>query len=183
MVYGKKQIGLAFLLTALAGCLLHGLYALWPNAFTALASPIWESLWEHLKILAWPYLAAALVLTWNRPTGIRPWLLSLLLMCAGMLGGGVPVPHRSGGRVLLAGPGAVSAPSAVRLLVSTAVLRPLRGGEMEAAPGGGGGPPAADGPVYPVAPGPPAVCGPVRGGHLEPAALLTSFLSPAALVY
>lgn len=88
MVYGKKQIGLAFLLTALAGCLLHGLYALWPNAFTALASPIWESLWEHLKILAWPYLAAALVLTWNRPTGIRPWLLSLLLMCAGMLGAG-----------------------------------------------------------------------------------------------
>ena len=59
----KKQIGLAFLLTALAGCLLHGLYALWPNAFTALVSPIWESLWEHLKILVWPYLAAALVLT------------------------------------------------------------------------------------------------------------------------
>ena len=88
MVYGKKQIGLAFLLTALAGCLLHGLYALWPNAFTALVSPIWESLWEHLKILVWPYLAAALVLTWNRPTGIRPWLLSLLLMCAGMLGAG-----------------------------------------------------------------------------------------------
>ena len=53
-----------------------------------MASPIWESLWEHLKILAWPYLAAALVLTWNRPTGIRPWLLSLLLMCAGMLGAG-----------------------------------------------------------------------------------------------
>lgn len=88
MVYGKKQIGLAFLLAALAGCLLHGLYALWPNAFTALVSPIWESLWEHLKILVWPYLAAALVLTWNRPTGIRPWLLSLLLMCAGMLGAG-----------------------------------------------------------------------------------------------
>ena len=38
--------------------------------------------------MAWPYLAAALVLTWNRPTGIRPWLLSLLLMCAGMLGAG-----------------------------------------------------------------------------------------------
>ena len=71
MVYGKKQIGLAFLLTALAGCLLHGLYALWPNAFTALVSPIWESLWEHLKILVWP-----------------SWLLSLLLMCAGMLGAG-----------------------------------------------------------------------------------------------
>lgn len=124
MVYGKKQIGLAFLLTALAGCLLHGLYALWPNAFTALVSPIWESLWEHLKILVWPYLAAALVLTWNRPTGIRPWLLSLLLMCAGMLGAGY-LYHIVLGGELLAGPGAVSAPPAVWLLVSPAVLRPL----------------------------------------------------------
>ena len=43
MVYGKKQIGLTFLLTALAGCLLHGLYALWPNAFTALVAPIWRA--------------------------------------------------------------------------------------------------------------------------------------------
>ena len=85
MVYGKKQICLALLLTALAGCLLHGVYALWPNALTALFSPVRESIWEHLKILAWPYLAAAAVLTWDRPSGIRPWLLSLLLLCAGML--------------------------------------------------------------------------------------------------
>ena len=85
MVYGKKQLAAAFLLAALAGCLLHGLYALWPNGFTALFSPVWESLWEHLKILVWPYLAASLVLTWGRPNGLRPWLLVLLLMCAGML--------------------------------------------------------------------------------------------------
>lgn len=85
MVYEKKRLLAAFLAASLAGCLLHFLYSLWPNALTALFSPTCESLWEHLKILVWPYLAAALVLTWRRPTGVRPWLLTMLLLCAGML--------------------------------------------------------------------------------------------------
>ena len=102
MVYGKKQIWIAFLLTALAGCLLHFWYTLWPNAITALFSPTCESIWEHLKILVWPYLTAALVLTWNRPTAIRPWLLSLLFLCAGMLGTGYLYHLVLGGESFLA---------------------------------------------------------------------------------
>lgn len=100
MIYGKKQLIFAFLLTGLAGCLLHFLFPLWPNAFTALLSPIRESLWEHGKVLVWPYLTAALVLNWDRPTGIRPWLLSLLLMCAGMLLAGYGYHIGLGGETL-----------------------------------------------------------------------------------
>lgn len=98
MVYGKKQTYFALFATILAGCLLHFLYALWPSAFTALLSPTCESIWEHLKILIWPYLTAALVLTWNRPTGIRPWLLSLLILCSGMLAAGYLYHILLGGR-------------------------------------------------------------------------------------
>ena len=98
MVYGKKQTYFALFATILAGCLFHFLYALWPNAFTALLSPTCESIWEHLKILIWPYLTAALVLTWNRPTGIRPWLLSLLILCSGMLAAGYLYHILLGGR-------------------------------------------------------------------------------------
>ena len=85
MVFSKKQVFLAFLAAALGGALLHFLYSAWPNALTALLSPVCESLWEHLKIIVWPYLAAAFLLTRSRPTGLRPWLLSLLVMCAAML--------------------------------------------------------------------------------------------------
>ena len=97
MIYGKKQRLLAWLFTAAAGCLLYGLYDFWPNLFTALFAPTCESLWEQLKVLAWPYLAAALVLTWDRPTGVRPWLLTLLILCAGMLGAGYLYYFQLGG--------------------------------------------------------------------------------------
>ena len=167
------------MLTALAGCLLHGLYALWPNAFTALASPIWESLWEHLKNFGlapiWPPLWSS---PGTAPQEFGPWLLSLLLMCAGMLGAGYLYHIVLGGESFW--------PDLVLYLLlllfgfwfPRRFSGPFEGVRWKLPLAGGGGPPAADGPVYPVAPGPPAVCGPVRGGHLEPAALLTSFLSP-----
>lgn len=88
MVYGKKQLLLAFVLTVLAGAGLHFVYGLCPNGVTALFSPVNESIWEHTKILFWPYLAAAVWLTWGRPTALRPWLLTGVGICLAMLGVG-----------------------------------------------------------------------------------------------
>ena len=86
MASSKKKLLLAFVITTAAGFGLHFLYHLLPNPVIALISPINESLWEHVKILFWPYLAAALIL--NHKGGehrIRPWLLTSLLMVAAML--------------------------------------------------------------------------------------------------
>ena len=47
--------------------------------------PSVSRLWEHIKILYWPYLAASAFLAWGRPTGMRPWLLSLVILCPLML--------------------------------------------------------------------------------------------------
>ena len=57
---------IAFVLAVLAGTGLHFLYTLLPNPVTAVFSPVQESVWEHLKMLYWPYLAAAILLTRNR---------------------------------------------------------------------------------------------------------------------
>ena len=88
MVYEKKQLLLAFVLAVLAGAGLHFVYGLCPNGVTALFSPVNESIWEHVKILFWPYLAAAVWLTWGRPTALRPWLLIGVGICLAMLGVG-----------------------------------------------------------------------------------------------
>lgn len=42
MIYEKKQLIPVFCLTLLAGMGLHALYRLWPNAVTALFSPVRE---------------------------------------------------------------------------------------------------------------------------------------------
>ena len=85
MFYGKRTLILTCLLAMLAGTGLHFLYEWLPNPVTALLSPVNESLWEHIKILYWPYLAASAFLAWGRPTGMRPWLLSLVILCPLML--------------------------------------------------------------------------------------------------
>lgn len=85
MYYSKRSLIPVWAATVLAGCLLHFLYQWWPNPITALFSPVNESLWEHLKLIFWPYLSAALFLNLGRPGGIRPWLLTLPLLCALML--------------------------------------------------------------------------------------------------
>ena len=80
---------LAFVVTTVAGACLHFLYDLLPNPVTALFSPVNESLWEHGKILFWPYLAAMLVLTRRGAPGCRtPWLLTAPLMVCAMLAAG-----------------------------------------------------------------------------------------------
>lgn len=66
-----KKLLTAFVVTTLAGACLHFLYVLLPNPVTALLAPVNESLWEHLKIFFWPYLAAALLLTRGGERGCR----------------------------------------------------------------------------------------------------------------
>ena len=85
MYYGKRALILSCAGSILAGVLLHFVYDWIPNAVTALIAPVNESLWEHTKLIYWPYLAAALLLNRGRPGGKRPWLLILPLLCAGML--------------------------------------------------------------------------------------------------
>ena len=85
MYYGKRQLILTCIAAILAGTILHFLYSWLPCTAAALFSPIRESLWEHIKLLFWPYLAAALWICRGRPTALRPWLLALLLMCGLLL--------------------------------------------------------------------------------------------------
>jgi len=82
MFYPKRQLIVTWTAALLAGCVLHFVYGWWPNAVTALFSPVNESLWEHVKLVFWPFLGAALVLNRDRPGGVRPWLLVLPLLCA-----------------------------------------------------------------------------------------------------
>ena len=82
MFYPKRQLILTWIAALLAGCVLHFVYGWWPNAVTALFSPVNESLWEHVKLVFWPFLGAALALNRDRPGGTRPWLLALPLLCA-----------------------------------------------------------------------------------------------------
>lgn len=82
-----RSILLAFVLATLGGTLLHFVYDFVPNVLTAMLSPVSESLWEHLKLLYWPYLVALLILTRKGDNGTAaPWLLTLLLICGAMLG-------------------------------------------------------------------------------------------------
>lgn len=82
MFYPKRQLVITWLAAMLAGFVLHFVYQWRPNAVTALFFPVNESLWEHIKLVFWPFLGAALSLNRGRPGGIRPWLLVLPPMCA-----------------------------------------------------------------------------------------------------
>ncbi len=77
---------LAFVVTTLAGTCLHFLFDLLPNPVTALFSPVNESIWEHLKLIYWPYLAAMLIVTGKAGRGSRGcWFFTLLLISVAML--------------------------------------------------------------------------------------------------
>lgn len=82
----KKQDVILFLLATLAGFGLHSLYRLAPVWPAALLAPARESIWEHLKLLFWPYLAASLYLRLRTGRPLLPRLLVLLGLCAAMLG-------------------------------------------------------------------------------------------------
>ena len=82
------NLWITFFAALALGVLLHFLYAWLPNPLTALVSPVRESLWEHLKLLFYPLLAAALLLTRDAPALRAARLLALLTVCALMLGAG-----------------------------------------------------------------------------------------------
>ena len=82
----SKKMLAVFVAATLIGSCMHFLYSIFPNPVTALFSPVNESLWEHLKILFWPYLVSALYLTKGGEKGCRtPWFYSLLIISALML--------------------------------------------------------------------------------------------------
>ena len=78
-----RRVLLAFVLTVLGGTLLHFIYDFFPSAVTAVFAPVSESLWEHLKLIYWPFLIALLILVpMEKNSGYAPWLLSLLVISA-----------------------------------------------------------------------------------------------------
>lgn len=82
----SRRLLFAFIIATLAGACLHFLYDFLPNPVTALFSPVNESIWEHLKIIYWPYLAAMLAVTGKSGRGSRGgWLFSLLVISVALL--------------------------------------------------------------------------------------------------
>lgn len=84
-----KKLLLYYLIAAALGTALHFLFTWLPSPVTALVSPVRESVWEHVKLLYFPLLGAALLLGRGGGGAARtPWLLSLTVCCAILLGVG-----------------------------------------------------------------------------------------------
>ena len=81
----SKTEWIAFVAATVAGACLHFLYTLLPCPATALVAPVRESLWEHVKLLYWPALAAGLFLHRRRPGLLGQRAFALLAAAAGML--------------------------------------------------------------------------------------------------
>ena len=74
----KRKWWTVCFLSILAGSALHFLYDLWPNPLTVVFAPVNESVWEHLKLLYWPFLAAAFHLTRSAADSRRSWCALLI---------------------------------------------------------------------------------------------------------
>ena len=89
MEKSTKKLLLSYLAAAAAGVLLHFLFGWFPNPVLALISPVRESIWEHIKVLYFPLLGAALLLNRDgKGMGRTPWLLSIVVVCAALMGTG-----------------------------------------------------------------------------------------------
>ncbi len=69
----KKKFIIAAIVASVGGFALHFLYDALPGVLTALISPVNESVWEHLKLLFWPTLLAAFVLSQHNDRPHRLW--------------------------------------------------------------------------------------------------------------
>lgn len=85
MYYNKRALLLTAVLAIGLGVAQHFFFSLWPNPLTALLAPVNESLWEHSKLVFWPYLLGAVWLNRGRPGGLRPWFVVLPVLIALML--------------------------------------------------------------------------------------------------
>lgn len=85
----RKQIIIAFAVAGLLGTVLHFLYRWVPNPVIALFVPVNGSVWEQLKLLFWPVLAAGVPLAKLSRDAHKLWsclLWSLLTMPLLLLG-------------------------------------------------------------------------------------------------
>lgn len=85
----KKRYITAFILTVLAGAALHLAYPLAETPLVGLFAPVNESVWEHLKLIFWPFLAAGFFLTRGKEDQMRAWsgiLSAQLLMPLALCG-------------------------------------------------------------------------------------------------
>lgn len=85
----KKRWIFTFLVTAAVGTALHFVYDLCPVPLVGVFAPVNESVWEHLKLLFWPMLAAGFFLAGESQGSRRfwgAWLLGVLLAPAFLLG-------------------------------------------------------------------------------------------------
>lgn len=96
-----KTLLTAAVITIASGVGLHFLFDLWPSILTEFIAPVNESLWEHIKLVFWPYLVAGLYLTGKGKWKTAPWLLSLLILCALLLAGGWVIYWKLGGSLAL----------------------------------------------------------------------------------
>ena len=86
MEKSTKKLILCYLAAAALGVLLHFLFDWFPNPVTALISPVRESVWEHVKLIFYPLLAAALYMgRGGDGLGRAPWLLSMAAACTVLL--------------------------------------------------------------------------------------------------
>lgn len=84
----RKQ-WLVLLGTMMLGILLHFLYRWLPSPVTAVFSTVRESLWEHVKLVFWPLVAAGYVMAGRGGRTVRPvWQLAALVCSLFMLGVG-----------------------------------------------------------------------------------------------
>lgn len=89
MEKSTKKLLLCYLAAAALGVPLHFLFSWFPNPVTALISPVRESIWEHVKLIYYPLLAASLYMgRGGNGLGRAPWLLSLAAACAVMISTG-----------------------------------------------------------------------------------------------
>lgn len=85
----KLRDALAFILTAGLGAALHFGYVLCPSPLVGLICPVNESVWEHLKLLYWPYLLAAFLQNRRAAESQAAWggaLAGLFAMPCALLG-------------------------------------------------------------------------------------------------